>query len=256
MLYRFGYESKVSKIVQIFSRSIPEIGYIARTSTNGSEATMVNTFIDHVMRKYSCLKKKHVAVFLEPQVDTGYPDIVIVEYWGQPRDKANNSRIKLSTIDLRILFHVNQQKNVSVEGLRDLLGFTDIEIRKSLLRLADSQLIHLSKSKHHARNRSLNAFNRVKRIIAIEAKIDKWGEAIQQAEKNAWFSTDSFVLLNKEKCSESIIQKCKAKGLGIILVNGQIKVALKGEHRNHPISYTSLLFNEWIYRITNLEESP
>lgn len=217
---------------------------------------MVNTFIDHVMRKYSCLKKKHVAVFLEPQVDTGYPDIVIVEYWGQPREKANNSRIKLSTIDLRILFHVNQQKNVSVEGLRDLLGFTDIEIRKSLLRLADSQLIHLSKSKHHARNRSLNAFNRVKRIIAIEAKIDKWGEAIQQAEKNAWFSTDSFVLLNKEKCSESIIQKCKAKGLGIILVNGQIKVALKGEHRNHPISYTSLLFNEWIYRITNLEESP
>ena len=244
----------MSANVQIFSHSIPEISYIARTSTKGDEIDMVNLYIKYLVEKYSGLKTKHIAIFLEPQIDTGYPDIVIVEYWGQVKSEWNSSRSNLSFADLKILFQITQQRNVSIDSLSILLGFSNADIQKSFLRLSESNLIHLSKSKHHARNIPIRSFSNIKKIISIEAKIDKWTEAIHQASKNTWFSTESFVLLNKEKCSESIIKKCEEHGVGIILVNGRIQTILKSELRNYPISYTSLLFNEWIHRANYLEE--
>lgn len=240
--------------IKIFGHSLPKIGYIARTTTKGNEFDMVNQYIDYILNKYRSLKKKKVAIFIEPQIDTGYPDIVIVEYLNCTKDIWNEYRNKLSNADLKILFEIQLRKNISANDLCNLLGFSQDEVQKSVMRLYQCNLVHLSKTKKHIRNVQLNSYCHINKVIAIEAKIDKWSEAIRQAAKNIWFSTESYILMNKENCNEEIVQKCKEQGIGIILVNGKVKKSLESQRRNFPISYSSLEFNEWIHRYSHLKE--
>lgn len=240
--------------IKIFSHSIQEIGYVARTNTKGNEFDMVNRYIEHIIKKYSKLKRKQIAIFIEPQIDTGYPDIVIVEYNTSSEHLWNENRKHLSTNDLKILYQIQQQKNASLKSLNELLGFSIIDIKKSITRLATCNLVHLSKTQNHVRNIQLSAYCRINKIISIEAKIDKWSEAIQQASKNVWFSTESYILMNKDSCNNLIIEKCKQHGIGIILVNGRIQYELESEHRVFPVSYASLQFNEWIQRASHCKE--
>ena len=114
--------------------------------------------------------------------------------------------------------------------------------------------IYLSKNGTSVRNKALSKYCPIKRIIAIEAKLDKWNEVIAQAEHNIWFSTDSYVLLNREKCNTTVLDRCKAKGIGVILVNGSTRTVLKSATRHFPVSYASLQFNEWLCRYAYLQE--
>lgn len=234
--------------IKIFDHSMPVIGYIARTTTQGDEFDMVNRYISHVVERYGRLKKKNIAIFIEPQIDSGYPDIVIVEYYAIEDKQWNESRAKLTNTDLKILFQIQLQKNTSIPELSELLGFSITDIEKSIAHLSDSNLIHLSKTKKYIRNVSLQSYCHVNRIISIEAKIDKWTGAIQQAEKNIWFSTESYILMNKESCNNSILEMCKERGIGIILVNGKIQKVMKSDSRKFPVSYASFQFNEWIQK--------
>lgn len=54
--------------------------------------------------------------------------------------------------------------------------------------------------------------------------------------------------MNKDKCNETIMNVCKERGIGIILMNGKITCKLKSEKQSMPVSYSSLQFNEWILR--------
>lgn len=240
--------------IKIFNNSLPEIGYIARTTTKGDEFDMVNQYINYILKKYKSLRKKKVAIFIEPQIDTGYPDLVIIEYFDCSKKLWNEYRRKLSISDLKILFEIQIRSNISISGLSNLLGFSQIEIKKSILRLDQCGLVHLSKTQTCVRNVQLHSYCHINKIISIEAKIDKWAAAINQASKNIWFSTESFILMNKENCSDTFVQKCKEQGIGIILVNGKIQKILDSEHRNMPISYSSLQFNEWIQREAHRKE--
>ena len=94
---------------------------------------------------------------------------------------------------------------------------------------------------------------KINKIIAIEAKIDKWHEAIRQANNNIWFSTESYILLNKDSCSTTTIDTCISDGLGIILLNGKIQKTLASTKRCIPVSYASIQFNEWILRWIHTE---
>lgn len=240
--------------VTIFSQSIPQIGYIARTSTQGEEFNMVSIYIEAISQKYSTLKNKRIAIFIEPQIDTGYPDIVIVEYSATTLPEVNSARSKLSTDDLKILFYIHCKKCLTLKELSTKLAYSLDEIKKSVHRLASAGLLYLSKNDVSVRNKALSKYCPIKRIIAIEAKLSKWNEAIIQAEHNIWFSTDSYILLNREKCSSTILERCKEKGIGVILVNGDIQTVLKSAARNFPVSYASLQFNEWLCRYSYFEE--
>ena len=242
--------------VMIFNHSMPQIGYIARTNTKGDEFDMVNQYIQYIIEKYNNFSKKKAAIFIEPQINTGYPDIVIVEYYDCLQNTWNEHRRKLTVNDFKILFEIQKQKNTSLQLLSEMLGFTLLDIQKSVIRLYDSNLIHFSKTKKSVRNVRLQNYCRISKIISIEAKIDKWSDAIRQATKNVWFSTESYILMNKDSCNSLITDKCKKYGIGIILVNGKIEKILDSERRNFPVSYTSLQFNEWIQREKNsLEEN-
>lgn len=242
------------KNITIFNQSIPQIGYIARTCTQGEEFDMVNIYIENIARKYSEFKNKHAAIFIEPQIDTGYPDIVIIEYHAPKFPEPNIARRKLSATDLKILYYIHCKKHLTVQELGEKLAYTPEEVHRSIRRLANANLIYLSKNGTSIRNKALSKYCPIKRIIAIEAKLDKWNEAIVQAEHNIWFATDSYVLLNKEKCSSTILERCKEKGIGVILVNGKTQTVLKSTVRNFPVSYASLQFNEWLCRYSYFRE--
>lgn len=242
------------KNITIFNQSNPQIGYVARTCTHGEEFDMVNFYIKAIVQKYSMLKRKRAAIFIEPQIDTGYPDIVIAEYYTSTLPEVNVARKRLSAIDLKILYYIHCKKHLTLEELSEKLAYTPDDIRKTVHRLADAKLLYLSKNGVSVRNRALLKYCPIKRIIAIEAKLDKWNEAIIQAEHNIWFSTDSYILLNKEKCSHTILERCKEKGIGVILVNGNIRTVLKSAVREFPVSYASLQFNEWLCRYSFLRE--
>lgn len=240
--------------ITIFNQSIPQIGYIARTCTQGDEFDMVNSYIEGLVQKYSKFPNKHMAIFIEPQIDTGYPDIVLVEYYASTLPEPNKARGKINATDLKILYYIHCQKHITLQELSKKLAYTPEEVHRSIQRLANANLIYLSKSGTSVRNRALSKYCPIKRIIAIEAKLDKWNEAIVQAEHNIWFATESYVLLNKEKCSFTILDRCKDKGIGVILVNGHTRTALKSAVRRFPVSYASLQFNEWLCRYFHLQE--
>lgn len=239
----------------IFNNSDSQIGYVARTSTQGKELDMVNRYIEFLVEKYSKMKSKKAAIFIEPQIDTGYPDIVVVEYHSCPNLMWNSHRRNLNSKDFKILFYIQKQKNLSLLEISETLGYPIEIVQKSIDRLSDCDLVHLNKNKTCVRNVALKKYCRISKIIAIEAKIDKWNEAIRQANNNIWFSTESYILLNKESCSTAITEICQKNGLGIILVNGKIETVLKGDKRPFPVSYSSLQFNEWIVRYLHREEN-
>lgn len=236
----------VAENVMLFNYSIPEIGYIARTSTQGQELEMVNRYVDFLINKYKTLKNKKAAIFIEPQLDTGYPDIVIVEFSSMPPLTWDKKRRNLTVKDMKILYFIQVGNGYKIKDICNMLGYSMYDVEKSVLRLDELGLIHISKNHNYVRNTKLTTYCRISKIIAIEAKVDKWKEAIRQANNNIWFATESYVLMNKETCSSQIVDLCKSKGVGIILVNGTIKTELCSEKRAFPVSYASLQFNEWI----------
>lgn len=242
--------------VTIFNQSIPAIGYVARTTTLGEEFDMVNQYIEAVSAKYSKATNMNAAIFIEPQVGTSYPDIVIVEYTSSPviAEKPTQIMRKLSITDLKILFFIHNVKYATDEYICQMLAYSLEEVRRSINRLSMCNLIYKSSSGKSVRKKDIKRYCSIKKVIAIEAKINKWNEAIGQADQNVWFATESYVLLNREKCTKTTIERCKAKGIGIILINGKFKQVLKSASRKFPVSYASMLFGEWIHRNTFLEE--
>lgn len=248
---RKDVQSKYLDNIRVYGQTRSDIGYVARTNTKGQEFEMVKKYLNHLVLKYGKLKNKKVAIFIEPQLDTGYPDIVIVEYFSLPTNKWEISRSDLTCTDLKILFYIQGQKNSSISEISHTLGYPSASVEGSLKKLSAAGMVYLSKSKKYVRNVRLETYCRIHKIIAIEAKIDKWKDAIRQASNNVWFATESYILINKESCSPTISETCKANGIGIILVNGTIKKELASTQRRFPVSYASLQFNEWILRDLN-----
>ena len=233
--------------IVFFDRSIPEIGYYARTTTKGRELDMVYEYLQFLEEYYSKRKNKKAAVFIEPLIDSGYPDIVIAEYHESNYDIWNDSRFKLSNKDLKILYHIQINKCINEKDMHSILGYSQHDIDSALSRLIECDLIRYYKS-GTIRNISINKYCRITKLIAIEAKIDKWKSAIMQAENNTWFSTESYILLNRNGCKSIVQEMCREYGIGIILVNKGVDCILKSEKRNFPVSHASLLFNEYIHR--------
>ncbi len=99
-------DSQESNVLLFYGSNL-DIGYIARTNTLGKEFDMVTRYIDDLKHKYSKFKTKKAAIFVEPQIDTGYPDIVVVEYYTLPQGNWVSTRESLNSVDYKILFYIH-----------------------------------------------------------------------------------------------------------------------------------------------------
>ena len=240
--------------ILFFNHSNLKINYRSRISTKGDEFDLVNNYIEYIQGKYQ-KKKTNLAIFIEPQLDSGYPDIVLIEYNDLKKERWNCERSKLNNIDLKILFEIYRVNSMQTSKLKELLAFSIEQINLSIQKLEKSNLITVTTTRNCVRKKRLKDFYRIRKITSIEAKINKWHDVFEQSYTNQWFANESYILMNKIS-NIACNYQCEEAGVGIIVnkANKFIQI-ISGKRLDLPVSFMALLFNEWIWRKTFEEKT-
>ena len=99
----------------------------------------------------------------------------------------------------------------------------------------------------------MSEFFGVKKLIAVEAKMNNWAEVFNQAWLNQWFASESYVLSPVMRPEEKNLIRSEMLGIGIYVSSHHgIKKIRPSSVNPMPSCYASLLFNEWIGRRLSL----
>lgn len=223
-----------------------DIGLKKRTNRVGPEYDMVLQFIDVTSKSFKH-KRNKLAIFVEPLVETAYPDIVFAEYDPSILDKWNNLRNHLEVSDIKIFENLKAMEGSNALSLYERTHFGYKVILQAIERLYDAGLIERKNGKWISK--PLRETYSIKRLMSIEAKIGQWDTLLNQADANKWFASESYALSPVKKPKESTVQRFKDFGIGLYGFNdGQVTEFHKAEKQKLPTSYMSWMFNEWVGR--------
>jgi predicted transcriptional regulator len=229
-----------------FNRANRKIGLIKRYGTKGPEKNLINSFLKYIPEIINW-ENGDIAIFYEPRIESGYPDIVIVKYIPASFDNWPSARNELNNTDIKILHYLSTVKQTDRNKILDNLKLQPKLLELSITKLIKANLIYESKSMWKV-VAERNIYG-VRSIMAIEAKIKNWSDAFQQAQLNRWFASESYILSKIEMPTSTNVNRAAEIGVGIILVNGKnVKKYRKAEKSKIPSSYASWWFNEWIGR--------
>ncbi len=230
-----------------FSISDPSIGLVVRPTRSGPEADLTSRFMTAEAEALS-RKQRSYAVFMEPQLDTGFPDVVVVAFNPRVFERWTRERNRILPIDLKVLHHLHFVRGADSEEIETRLGMDSKTLVRSLERLLSAQLVLWSAKRWMPR--SLKNSYAISNIQAIEAKVNNWRDAFNQAELNLWFASESYVLSPVSSPSDKIIHASHTRGVGIYTMpEGRApKRITKARRAELPACYASWLFNEWIGR--------
>lgn len=236
------------KDIILIYNNYPEIGIKNRTITEGREIELVREYVDYRKERFHASEDNKMAIFLEPQVGNAYPDIVFVEYNPENYQVWNKYRNFLEKKDLKILYHIYSVNGIELEGLVSQLGVTWKDAGLSIEKLYDSALVTRKNGKWILGDTNAIVTNSIQ---AVEAKIDKWEEVLQQSIINKNFASECYALLDSKcKPKKEILSKFGRFGVGLCLKEGNSFETLKrAKATNIPLSFNSIMFNEWIGRI-------
>lgn len=232
----------------IFFRSQnTKISYLSRSIKDGPEKDLVEEYIAIVENKLASNKRYGFAIFIEPKLDVGFPDVVIVKYSKQVMSKWAPQRMELDLTSLKILSHIFYAGPLSIEKLKFDLGFKNQALISRLVHLQDAKLIYKKGGVYTAY--PFKNIYAVREVVAVEAKMSNVLGAIGQASNNKWFATSSYILTPSIKPTHRVTSQCRELGLGILgLKHRQLTEVLQPRPHDLPKSYVSLLLNEWIGR--------
>lgn len=237
------------EIIDTYSR----INVLTRKKTLGSELDMVKTFIDYKKNKFKESDNKKLAIFVEPRINTTYPDIIFAEYNPSSYDDWSPNRKELTITDLKVLNCIFYSKKVKSEYLLSFLNINSKSLLQSIEKLLDAKLI-IRKSGYWMIISS--TFFGLHKIETVEAKISKINDALHQAVINKTFSNESWILTKRiNKPSESFIEQINITGVGLYTFDNQrFRKISKAEKNKNNINYNTLYINEWIGRALYKEE--
>jgi len=222
------------------------IGLSTRAPQEGPERELVTSFLSRGIRQRH--RGAYVTAFVEPRLETGFPDIVIA-HW-RPRAFAgwNNSRPPLGATDVRILHFLHGVRGADMETLCRMLDPRQARLADSLERLQLAQLVRLRGDVWVPR--ALSRTFGIRDLIAVEAKVRDWRRALEQASLNKWFASRSYVLMPISSVGDSVLRHAKDLGVGVIARcdDEEMKELLESPVDGVPRSYGSWLFNEWVGR--------
>jgi hypothetical protein len=223
------------------------IGLNVRQTRTGPEIDLTNSFIEKTLPVLND-HKRHYALFCEPLLETGFPDIVITTYNPRVFDRWHKERSSLTVSDLKILHHLHFVQGSDSEQIERQLGVDSKNLVRSLEHLLAAGLIRWYAKRWMPR--SLKSSFAISNIVAIEAKIKNWSSAFQQADMNRWFASETYVLSPRSKPMKQVLKKSERMGIGIYSMPQNCNAKkIKGSSRGRlPLSYASWLFNEWIGR--------
>ncbi|MFD7525018.1 hypothetical protein [Paenibacillus chitinolyticus] len=224
------------------------IGIKTRKITQGLEFDMVKDFIQFKKNKFKPSSTNNLMIFVEPQINNSYPDIVFVQYNPNSFDTWSKSRLKLTKIDYKICYHIYVSKRIDATQIVLQLGVTWKEAFLSIERLYDAGLIIRKRNKWSIID---NTVFSVKRIEAVEAKINNLDSVFKQALVNKTFASESYVLSNINKnIDQKKLDKYGEFGIGLYSqIENNFNLLKKPSKSDFPVSFNSIYFNEWIGKI-------
>lgn len=239
-------------ILEIYD-NYKNIGVKNRMITEGEEFRLVREYIDFRKNEFQPSEDKKLAIFLEAKVANAYPDIVFVEYSPENFVNWNDARAGLNKEDLKILYHIYTTGGIDSTGLVEQLGVKWKDTMLTIEKLSDADFILRDCKEWKVKDvKKLTTY----KIEAVEAKLNKWNEVLQQSIINKNFASESYALsIMKTRPKEEILRKFRRFGVGVYLKNESgFKRVRKAKSVNMPVSFNSIYFNEWIGRIVNLKE--
>jgi predicted transcriptional regulator len=212
------------------------------------EYTFLTSFINSsFFNKYKNLEQYDYTLIQEPFTGIGYPDLVCVIWkknliglWNDKRNKLKKDDIKI----LHFLYSVKQKK--SLTDISEQLGFGIAIIEKSIERLLDADVIKEVRGQY-----SIELIGNVffiKDIISIEAKLNNWRKAFDQARYNCLFSSNSFVLFPSKVITANLLNAYEGSDIGIITFDEDYKIVKTAKRNKIPSTINSWQFNEYIGR--------
>jgi hypothetical protein len=223
-----------------------DIGLKNRTTRTGPELDMVYQFIDTTTQAFK-RKKNKLAVFLEPMVDTAYPDIVFAEYDPNLLDNWNDLRNRIETTDMKIFENLRAMKGGNASSIIERTHFSYKTTFQAIERLFDAGLIERKNGEWLPK--PLKEIYSIKHLISVEAKMGQWGSLLNQADANKWFASESYALSPVKKPKEATVQRFRDIGVGLYsFSDGEVIKINKAEKQKLPTSYMSWMFNEWVGR--------
>lgn len=239
--------------IMLFDKSIPEIGLKVRKPRNGPEYQLVERFLDYKIKRFESRKnpKTKLAVFFEPFLESGFPDLVFSEYDPRRFDQWSDNRFKLNVGDIKIFYHILHSRGNEGMRIQQQLGIESKLLLVSIEKLLDAGLIVRRLNQWHAKQ--FTEIFGIKKLIAVEAKINNWTEVFNQAHLNKWFSSESYALSSVVQPAEKNLKRSELLGVGIYVSNHKVIKKIRPSSLNSvPSSYASLMFNEWIGRRLSL----
>lgn len=234
--------------VTIIQKNMPNIGLYTRNITVGDEYAMVEQFIDYYCTKFiRDNKKMQLAVFIEPRISSGFPDIVFATYRPSIIDHWSDERMKLDSSDLKLLSFLCCTPNATEDDILSILGLSAKQTLKSVGKLLDAKVIVRRSGCWQARN--INEIFGITKLVAVEAKMNNVSKVVEQSFLNTWFSSHSYALTNAVNPQEDTVQACIQCGIGLYCRGKQFKKIVDAKPYALPSSYLSFQFNEWICRI-------
>jgi len=221
------------------------IGTIFRRSRPGPEQRLVCSFLEDLQATGP--RGCNATVFCEPQIESGFPDVVIVVWNAAIARKWNPERARLRREDFRFVQYLLQSGPLTYTEITRRLAR---KVSSQLDRLEEANLVSCTGETWNPR--PLSQSFAARHIIAIEAKISAWTKAIRQAFQNTWFASESLVLLPDAIRIKPA--RCAARKLGVNVCSPRTQLCYDrpAASRCLPRSYASWLFNEWAWRNTLL----
>lgn len=243
--------NKVQKI-SILEKNDNSIGLKTRRQTQGKELELVKKFIEYYANKFESKRTNtKLAIFCEPYIESGFPDIVFAEYIEEVYSNWNEKREKLKTNDLKVLQHIITNKKITSKKIKSQLGLTgDNDLLPILEKLYDANLITRKNGLYEPKN--IDDIYGIKKLEAFEAKINNITTVVEQANINSWFASKTFILSNVNHPTEKTIQKLEKTGVGMYTLDKDFIKLKDAKKHNLPNCYISLLFNEWVGKKVNM----
>ena len=231
--------------IMIFNSNAPDIGLFTRATTVGEEYALVEQFINYYCDNFSRNNKKHrLAVFIEPRIESGFPDIVFASYLPSITDNWSSEREALDLYDLKLLSYLCYTENVIGSKLISTLGFPEKQTLTSLEKLMDAKLVSYRDCSWRVREKR-DVFSLTK-LIAVEAKMKDIEKVAEQTYRNTWFASHSYALTNSMKPHSETLKTFSRHGIGLYCKGSQFRKIVEAKPYALPSSYLSFQFNEWI----------
>jgi hypothetical protein len=231
--------------VMIIKSSRPDIGLYTRPATLGDEYSLVEQFIDYFCHNFTRNNKKaRLAVFVEPRIDSGFPDVVFATYLPSITNNWSDTREGLDVYDLKLLSYLCTADAVLGAKLIATLGFPEKQTIASLEKLMDAKLV--SYRDHSWRVRELRDVFSLTKLIAVEAKLNNISKVVEQTHLNTRFASHSYALTNSANPQGETIKTFKKIGIGLYGKDSQFHRIVEARQHTLPSSYLSFQFNEWI----------